>query len=217
MTIRGAIFDLDGVITDTAMLHFKAWKKLADELGIAFDETDNERLKGVSRRASLDIILERAHEAYSDAEKEEMMARKNADYVALIETLTPEHVFPGVHAAFADLKARGMRIALASASKNAPAIITQLGMTDAFDYVADAARVANSKPAPDIFIDAAQGLGASSAECFGVEDAIAGIEAIHAAGMFAVGIGDSAILTHADLVFADMQSFDIARVLAKIS
>jgi len=217
MTIRGAIFDLDGVITDTAMLHFQAWKTLADELGIAFDETDNERLKGVSRRASLDIILERSDTAYSDAEKEAMMARKNADYVTLIDTLTPAHVFPGVPEAFAELKARGIGIALASASKNAAAIIRQLGIAGQFDYVADAAQVANSKPAPDIFIDAAQGLGATSAECFGVEDAIAGIEAIHAAGMFAVGIGHSETLTDADLVFADMQSFDIERILAKIN
>lgn len=211
---KAFIFDLDGVLTDTAHYHFLAWKKLADKLGLPFDETDNERLKGVSRAASLDIILERASKEYTLDEKHAMMESKNEDYKDLIAHMTPDDVFPGVREVFAELKSRGIKIALASASKNAPDIVKRLGIAADFDYIADAGAVAHSKPAPDIFLLAAKGAGVTPAESVGIEDAIAGIESIHAAGMPAVGIGDSAILTEAELVFPDMLAFDVAKVLA---
>lgn len=210
---KAFIFDLDGVLTDTAHYHFLAWKKLADGLKLAFDETDNERLKGVSRAASLDIILERSPLSYSAAEKHDMMERKNDDYKKLIATMSPTDIFPGVKELFATLKKRKIKIGLASASKNAPDILERLGLAADFDYVADAGAVANSKPAPDIFLLAVEGLGVDPLDCIGVEDAIAGVEAIHAAGMPAVGIGDAKILTRAEIVFPDMRTFDVEKAL----
>ncbi|QQR90917.1 MAG: beta-phosphoglucomutase [Myxococcales bacterium] len=213
MSIKAFIFDLDGVITDTAVYHFMAWKKLADELGIAFDEKDNERLKGVSRIRSLEIILEKSDKQYSAAEIDTLADIKNEDYKALIRTITPKDILPGVKQAFAWLKSHEIKIGLASASKNAAVVVEALGMTKDFDYIADAAKIKNSKPAPDVFLDVATALKFSPGQCVGIEDAAAGIEAIKTAGMFAVGIGDAKILNQADLIFSAMSHFDPETVL----
>lgn len=200
--LKAVIFDLDGVITDSAKYHYLAWKELADELGIAFDEEYNEKLKGVSRMESLELILQNGNvcDKYSLREKEEMADRKNENYKELIKQMTPEDILPGVFGFLEELKAAGIKTALASVSKNAPFILHQLELEAYFDYVADAASVPNAKPFPDIFLAGKDHFGFASEECVGVEDAKAGIEAIHRAGMKAVGVGTPEQMEEADLL-----------------
>jgi beta-phosphoglucomutase len=191
MNLKAVIFDLDGVITDTAQLHFVAWRETASEIGISIDESFNEQLKGISRQDSLKRILQhggRAHE-FTDAECQALAERKNARYVASLSTLGPDSMLPGISTLLLMLRQRNIRIGLASVSLNAPAILHALGITHLFDYCVDAARVAQLKPAPDIFLAACEGLGIGPREAIGVEDAQAGIEAINACGMASVGIG----------------------------
>lgn len=213
MTFKAFIFDLDGVITDTALHHFRAWKMLADSLGIPFDEHDNEKLKGVGRLESLEMILEKGNQRFSPDEKTRLTDKKNADYLELIKSITPQDVLPGVPEAFAILKQKGIRIGLASASKNANFVVGRLGMLDQFDYIADAAKIPRGKPAPDIFLDVANTFGLPSSACVGVEDAAAGVDAIKSASMFAVGIGDSSVLAKADMIFPSMQALNVERIL----
>ncbi len=208
--LQAVVFDLDGVIADTAVVHHAAWKQLADEIGVPFDDAVGERLKGVDRMASLEIVLERAPRSYSAAEKHELAERKNAYYVQQIDRFGPQHLLPGAREAIAACRAAGLKLALASASKNAPRLLERLGIADLFDYVVDAAGIERSKPDPEIFLAAAAGLGVAPAHCLGVEDAAAGVAAIRAAGMSAVGIGDPHALAAADRVLPDMTAFDIA-------
>lgn len=207
--IRAIIFDLDGVITETAEYHYQAWKQLAGEIGIAIDRQFNECLKGVSRMDSLELILQHGGvaEQYSDEEKAALAERKNRQYVALLQNLTPNQVLPGIRDFLRDARVDGMKLGLASASKNARTIMDALDLTQSIDFIADAA-VARSKPAPDIFLLAAEGLGLSPENCIGIEDAAAGIKAIHAAGMKAVGIGDAATLREADLLLSDTEKLN---------
>lgn len=211
---QALVFDLDGVLTDTAHTHYKAWKKLADEIGVPFDRHVNERLKGVSRDASLEIILERARRAYSAEEKRAMTDRKNGYYVQAIEAFGPDDLFDGVRELLADARAAGLKLGVASASRNAATLLGKLGIADHFDYVADSARIANAKPAPDIFLDVANALGVAPALCIGIEDAAAGIAAIKAAGMPAIGIGDADALRAADLVLPDTAALRIAAIIS---
>lgn len=212
---KAIIFDLDGVIVDTAKFHFLAWKSLADELGYFFDEKVNERLKGVSRMRSLEIILEvnGATEKFTDDEKAEMAARKNDLYVSFVKTLKPGDMLPGVEEFLSRAKAAGLKTAVASVSKNAPLVLKCLGAADKFDYVADAARVTRSKPAPDIFLDCARALGVDPADCIGVEDAQAGIEAIKAAGMYAVGINVDVTTVEPDLHLRSTAELDFDKIV----
>lgn len=211
--LEAVIFDLDGVLTDTANVHYHAWKRLADELGIDFDREVNRRLKGVDRMASLEIILERAGRTFDEAEKAALAERKNRHYRTEIEAFTPDDLLPGALAALNAVKAAGLGIGLASASRNAPALLERLGIADRFDFIADPAQVARGKPDPEIFLAAARGLGVEPAACLGVEDAAAGIAAIKAAGMSALGIGDRAELAAADAVLAGLIDFRIETVL----
>ena len=215
MKIQAIVFDLDGVITDTSELHFVAWRELAESLGIAIDEKFNECLKGVSRMGSLELILQHGHREndYTPAEKETLATKKNARYVELLQDITPKNVLPGVLAFLEECHNNGIKTALASASKNALFILDKLEISNHFDYVADAAKVAHSKPAPDIFLAAAAGLDIAPAFCLGVEDAAAGIQAIHAAGMKAVGIGGKETLYEADLLLADTGKLNLLSVL----
>lgn len=206
---QALIFDLDGVLTDTAHTHYLAWKRLADEIGVPFDETVNLRLKGVDREASLAIILERADRPYDEAERRELAARKNGYYRAAIEHVSPRDLYAGVTELLDAARARGLKLGLASASKNAAALLARLGIADRFDYVADAASIARAKPAPDIFLSVAQALGVPPERCIGIEDAAAGIVAIRAAGMPAVGIGDPAALPGADAHLPEIAAFDL--------
>lgn len=200
--LKAVIFDLDGVITDSAHYHYLAWKELADELGIPFDEEYNEKLKGVSRMESLELILMNgdACDKYTQEEKIAMAEKKNDNYKELIKQITPNDILPGILPFLKALKAEGIRIALASVSKNAPFIINQLQLNEYFDYIADAASVPNAKPFPDIFLAGRDEFKLESCECIGVEDAKTGIEAIHRAGMKAIGVGTPDQMTEADIL-----------------
>ncbi len=207
---KGVIFDLDGVIADTAVVHHAAWKKLASEIGVPFDDSVGERLKGVDRRASLDIILENASHTYSEDEKEALASRKNEYYKQQIEYFGPENLLPGARHAVESVRRAGLKTALASASRNAPLLLERLGIAELFDYVVDANRISRAKPDPEIFLAAASGLGLEPSECLGVEDAAAGIASIHAAGMKAVGVGQAQALAGADLLLPNVGAFDIS-------
>jgi len=215
MKTKAVIFDLDGVIVDTAKFHFQAWKSLSDELGMFFDETVNERLKGVSRMRSFEIILEvnNAEGRFSETEKEAMIKKKNDLYVSLVETLTPDDMLPGIAEFIDRAKSAGLKCAVASVSKNAPMVLEALGAAEKFDYVADAAKVARSKPAPDIFLVCAEALGVDPADCIGIEDAQAGIEAIKAAGMYAVGINVAVTSVEPDLVLKSTAELDFDKIV----
>jgi beta-phosphoglucomutase len=198
MAVRAVIFDLDGVIVSTDAMHYRAWKSIADDEGIYFDERINNRLRGVSRMESLEIILERAARSYSEAEKQALADTKNARYVELLKGLTPDNVPRDVLRGFAVLRARGIKIAVGSSSRNTPVILRQIGLEDAFDAIADGNDTERTKPAPDVFLVAAERLGVEPAECLVVEDAEAGIRAAKAAGMVAAAIGDATRSAEAD-------------------
>jgi alpha,alpha-trehalose phosphorylase len=206
------IFDLDGVIADTAVLHFRAWKRLADELGLSFDEERYELLKGVSRMDSLRIVLGDRATDYGAAGLEDLAERKNGYYRELITEVGPSDILPGMGKFLADLKAEGRKLALASASRNAPAILERLGLGGAFDAIVDPDSLSMPKPDPEIFLTAAEKLGARTRDCVAFEDAQAGIDAIKAGGIFAVGIGGR--LNGADILFDDTRSVDRARIEA---
>lgn len=202
--MEAVLFDLDGVLTDTAEYHYQAWKQLADELGIAIDREFNETLKGVSRMDSLERILLHGKQAdkFTDVEKEALATKKNTLYVEMIQQVSPKDIYPGIKELLSALKAHGVKIGLASASKNGPFLLKQMELVDYFDGIADPAVIAAGKPAPDIFLLAAQEVGATPSKCVGIEDAQAGIEAIKAAGMYGIGVGDKDILQGADYLVA---------------
>ena len=208
--VKGVIFDLDGVIADTAIVHHAAWKRLALEMDLAFDDAIGERIKGVDRRSSLDILLEGAPRAYSEDEKEALASRKNEYYRQQIETFGPQNLLPGARHAVESVRRAGLKTALASASRNAPLLLERLGIADLFDYVVDANHISRAKPDPEIFLAAARGLGLEPSECIGVEDAAAGIASIHAAGMKAIGVGQAQALAEADLLLPNVAAFDIS-------
>lgn len=190
--ILGVIFDLDGVIVTTDNCHYLAWKRMADEEGIPFDRTINERLRGVSRMESLEIILEKAARAYTDEEKNEMATRKNAYYVELIGSLNREALLPGALDTLALLRQKGVKAAIGSSSRNAPLILSRLGLENAFDAVADGNQIERSKPDPEVFLLAARLLGLSPENCLVVEDADSGVEAAVNGGMRCLGVGSAA-------------------------
>lgn len=215
MIWRAAIFDLDGVLADSAVLHYAAWKRLADELGIPFDEAANEALKGVDRMGCIRVLLAHGGHALPEADVHALAQIKNNYYRDLIEIVSPAHLLPGAERLIADSRTAGLKLAVASASRNAPALLARLGIADRFDFVADAGEIAYPKPAPDIFLACADALDVKPGQCIGFEDAAAGVEAILAAGMLAVGIGDAAPLARADIVFPSTQAVDLAAVLAR--
>jgi beta-phosphoglucomutase len=203
MNIKGVIFDMDGVITETSEMHYKAWKSLAEKIGITFTKKENEALKGISRRASLMKILEfgQQTECYSETELLEMMEEKNIHYLSLIQAYTDKEVNPGILKFMQDLKINNIKIAIASASKSARFLIQALGLKSYVDYIVDPTSVPG-KPEPDIFLRAADALGLDPSECVGVEDAQSGVQAIKSAHMYAIGIGDKKILIQADVVYS---------------
>lgn len=213
--IQAFIFDLDGVLTDTAEYHFLAWQQLATQLGIDFSREDNELLKGVDRMGSLELILKLGKLQLSQDEKLKLAAQKNTDYLKLVESMSPADLFPGVLPLFSSLKAAGIKTALASASKNAALVLQKLGIPDLFDYVADSNFIQNGKPDPEIFLTCAKALGIAPERCIGVEDAPAGVTAIKAAGMYALGIGEARALAQADLVIPAVSAID-QRLLTRL-
>lgn len=215
LDIRGVIFDLDGVLTDTAEFHYLAWQKLADEEGIPFSREDNEALRGVSRRASLMLII--GDRKYSEAQIQEMMERKNRYYVESIENITPKDLLPGAIALLDDLRQNKIKIAIGSASKNAHEVMSRLGIAQKVDAIADGYSVQLPKPAPDLFLHAAELLGLPPNQCVVVEDAAAGIEAALAAGMWAVGLGPPERVGAAHLVLPSLAGIKWADMQAKLS
>lgn len=214
--MKGCIFDLDGVIVDTAKYHYLAWKKIADEFGFVFTEKNNERLKGVSRMASLDILLSIGGVHLSEGEKLQVADKKNEIYLGYILKMTPDEVLPGVLTFLKTLRDQGIKISLGSASKNAKTILHQVGIENLFDAVADGTNVSKAKPDPEVFLKGAELLNLSPADCVVFEDARAGIEAAHRAGMKCVGIGDSVTLREADTVVGGFLDLSIEKGKLKI-
>lgn len=215
--IKAFAFDLDGVIADTARFHGQAWHQLADQVGTEWTPELADGLKGVGRMDSLEMILKAGgHENdYTLAEKEALATQKNDNYLRLVETLTPADILPGMQAFLDELKAQGYRLILASASKNAPKVLRYLKLSEYFEDIVDPAKLAHSKPAPDIYLQAAKQLGLQPNQVIGVEDAQAGIQAIKAAGELAIGIGDN--LTDADVKFATTAEVSLAAIASQLS
>jgi len=203
------IFDLDGVIVDTAKFHFQVWKDISQELGLHFDEALNEKLKGVSRGRCLDIILDNTQINLSELERQDILRRKNGYYLNYIRHLNQTDVMPGILNLFNQCKKNGVHICLGSASKNAISILDKLNITHYFDVIIDGNQVSKAKPDPEIFIRSSDILNISPKDCIVFEDSIAGIIAAKNAGMYSVGVGDEKILKEADIVFADLSEFSI--------
>ena len=209
MKYKGIIFDLDGVICSTDHYHYLAWKALADRLGVYFDETINNRLRGVSRMASLDIVLERSDRAYSLEEKAAFAEEKNNTYRELLKRMSPADLSPEVKETLDTLRSRGLLLGIGSSSKNTKFILSRIGLGDYFDKISDGTNITRSKPDPEVFLKAASFLGLKPADCLVVEDAKAGIEAARAAGMDSAAIGDAAgcgLATYDLVRFSDLIS-----------
>ncbi len=198
--IKAIIFDLDGVIVDTAHYHYLAWKKLAEEFGFELTPDDNERLKGVSRIRSMEIVMELGRVTLSEEEKIAHANRKNEWFIEYIRSMKPDEVFPGVIALIEELRTSQFKVALASSSKNASMVLDILGIRELFDAIVDGTMITHSKPHPEIFLMAASRLGIDPSECLVFEDAEAGVEAALAAGMKCVGVGKAELLGKADCV-----------------
>ncbi|GAA3614746.1 beta-phosphoglucomutase [Flavivirga amylovorans] len=200
----GVIFDLDGVIVDTAKYHFLAWKNLADHLHIEFTETHNELLKGVSRVRSLEILLNIGHVTLSEERKREILISKNEDYLGYIKKMNADEILPGVNNLLNDLDSKGIKYVLGSASKNAPLILKQVGLLQRFEGIVDGNSVSKAKPDPEVFLIGAKKLNLKPENCIVFEDAIAGIEAANKAKMISVGVGDEETLNEADFNFNNL-------------
>lgn len=214
VVIRAFIFDLDGVLTDTAEYHYLGWKQLAEELGISFTREDNEFLRGVPRRVSLLLILK--DREYSEEQILEMMERKNRYYLEFIHDITPRDLLPGARELLEEIQAAGLKSALGSASKNAVEVIERLGIASLLAVIADGHSVERQKPAPDLFLYAAAQLGLSPAECVVVEDAAAGIEAARAGGFRSVGLGPRERVATADLILPGLDGVRLHDLLARL-
>jgi beta-phosphoglucomutase len=214
MEIKGFIFDLDGVLTDTAEFHFQAWKRLADEEGIPFTRDDNEALRGVSRRESLNLMLQGRQ--ITEIQAQEWMERKNNYYRQLLAQMSPEDILPGVCDLLHDLHVAGYKVAVASASKNARDVMENLNLLDEIDVLCDGSSVQRAKPAPDLFLFAAQQLGLPPAACVVVEDAEAGVEAALAAGMRCIGLGPAQRVGKAQLVLPNLDGVALKEILQKL-
>jgi beta-phosphoglucomutase len=213
MHISACIFDLDGVLVDTAKYHFLAWKRLADQLGINFTEEDNEQLKGVSRMTSLDIILEIGNRKPDDNLKLEYATLKNKWYKEYISKMTPDEILPGCLMFIEELRNANIRVAVGSASKNTPMILERVGILNLFDAVADGNNVKKAKPDPEVFLKAAEMLGVNPGNCVVFEDAVAGVQAAINAGMMCIGIGSPKILTDAQLVIKGLNEMNLTKLL----
>ncbi len=212
MDLKGCIFDLDGVIVDTAKYHFMAWRRLAKELGFVFTLEDNEALKGVSRMASLEILLGKGEVHASEKEKEEFAARKNGWYVEFISGMTPEEILPGSVRLLKALRKAGILTAIGSASKNAGTILDGIGLRNMFDVIIDGNKIHKAKPDPEVFLRGAEEMKLPPSSCIVFEDAQAGIEAAIAGGMKCIGVGSPDLLGKADLVIPDLSKITIKQL-----
>ncbi|MGN0337960.1 MAG: beta-phosphoglucomutase [Lachnospiraceae bacterium] len=202
--MKAVIFDLDGVICFTDQYHYLAWKEVADEIGVYFDETINNRLRGVSRMDSLNIILEKSDKAYTHEQKEALAAKKNAIYVKLLEQMSPADLSDEVKTTLDALRAKGLKLAIGSSSKNTKMILKQIGLGDYFDAISDGTNIVNSKPDPEVFLKAAEFVSENPKDCLVVEDALAGIEAAVRGGFKSAGLGEAA--THEKVTYP-MENF----------
>ena len=209
--IKAFIFDLDGVLTDTSEYHFLAWERMADEEGIPFTREDNEKLRGVSRRASLELILK--DRSLPEDKMQELMDRKNRYYNEFIKNISEEDLLPGALSILEELRSRQFRLALASASKNAPQVVEGLGIAPYFDAIADGNSVEKTKPAPDLFLYAADKMGVPPEYCLVVEDAEAGITAAQRAGMYTIGIGPEERVGAADYVYPSVAEIRLEDII----
>ncbi len=214
MPIQGFIFDLDGVITDTAEYHYRAWKRLADELGIPFTREENEALRGIPRRESLLLMLK--GRSYPEDVLTELMERKNGYYLEFIREISPRDLLPGARELLQEIRAAGLKIVLGSASKNAREVIERLGITDLFDAIADGYSVTRQKPAPDLFLHAARLLDLPPTACVVVEDAAAGVEAALAGGFYVVGIGPQERVGRAHLVLPSLSGIRLQDICRRL-
>lgn len=196
--MKAILFDLDGVIVSTDEQHYVAWKALADRLGIPFSREINNRFRGVSRMACMDILEQIGGKHYTREEKEAYAVWKNDFYRNLLGQMSPKDLKPEVKSTLDRLRARGMRMAIGSSSKNAKFILERIGLADFFDAVSDGTNILRSKPAPEVFLNAAEYLGLEPAQCLVVEDAVSGVDAAHAAGMKAAAVGDAAAKCYGD-------------------
>ena len=212
MNLKACIFDLDGVIVDTAKFHFQSWKMLADKIGASFDHEINEQLKGVSRLTSLQTILNLNGIVVSDEEKEKLAIEKNDWFVDMVNTMTREETLPGVVQFLDILDQNGIKTAVGSASKNAILALTKIDLIDRFDTIIDGSMVSEAKPNPEVFLKAASNINVAPENCVVFEDAIAGVEAALNGGMRCIGIGDSAILEKSDLVIQSFLDIDLQTV-----
>lgn len=201
-----ALFDLDGVVVDTAKYHYLAWKKIASEVGYELTHQDNEQLKGVSRPDSLKIILKMANSELSQEDFDRFLLQKNKDYLALIQSLNEKDILPGISEGLGFLKEKGVRIGLGSASKNAVLILEKLNLISFFEVVIDGNQVSKSKPDPEVFLKGSKALNVIPSECIVFEDATAGIEAAKKAGMTAIAFGDPSEFVAADFCFSDFDA-----------
>ena len=217
MTRKAFIFDLDGVIVDTAKYHFLAWQKIASDLGIEFTPEHNEELKGVSRVRSLDIILKLGNIQASEENKNKWLTKKNEDYLAYIEHMDDSEILPGVVAILEYIKEKKQLIALGSASKNARPILEKVNILHLFDAIVDGNDVINAKPDPEVFVRAAKLLNVRNENCLVFEDSVAGVQAANIANMTSVGIGDSKILHEAKYNFKDFIYMDTSFIDAFIN
>jgi beta-phosphoglucomutase len=212
MDLKACIFDLDGVIVDTAKYHFMAWRRLAKELGFEFTLADNEALKGVSRMASLEILLRVGGLMPGEKEKEELAARKNRWYVEFITGMTPDEILPGSIRLLKQLRKEGILTAIGSASKNARTILDGIKITDMFDVIVDGNKIHAAKPDPEVFVTGARELNTDPSCCVVFEDAQAGVEAALAGGMKCVGVGDPKLLGKADLVIPNLRKITVSQL-----
>lgn len=205
--IKAVVFDMDGVLTETSDQHFKAWGRLAEELGYTLSYGVKDAVRGISRLASLDIVLKaiNGEKRFTEKEKHALAEKKNQYYIESINKFTAENLSEGAIDLLELLKEKGMKIALASASRNSEFLLRAMGIKQYFDVIVDPAGIKNGKPAPDIFLKAAELLGLAPGECIGIEDAYAGIESIKRAGMTAVGVGDAKVLSNCSVVFDNLE------------
>lgn len=214
---KAFLFDLDGVLTDTSYYHYLAWKEIANEMNLKFDQKYNERLKGVSRKRSFEIILEINNwkNVFTEDEIIRIIHRKNEIYCSMIQKITPKNVLPGVISLLKNSKEHGILLAVASASKNAQAVINRLELESYFDFIADASKIVNTKPDPEVFLVCAYNLGIKQSECIGFEDSQAGIEAIHTATMFSVGIGVTVTSVKPDYILKNTEELNFENIVKK--
>ena len=209
--MNAVIFDLDGVICFTDQYHYLAWKEMADEIGVYFDETINNRLRGVSRMDSLNIILEKSDKEYTHEQKEALAAKKNAIYVKLLEQMSPADLSDEVKTTLDALRAKGLKLAIGSSSKNTKMILKQIGLGGYFDAISDGTNIVNSKPDPEVFLKAAEFVSEDPKDCLVVEDALAGIEAAVRGGFKSAGLGEAA--THEKVTYPMKTFRDLLKIV----